>query len=126
MKERCVATLRRRSFAALLAATLPSCATLFAPGPDKVRFTSEPAGASVTIDGQLVGSTPLDVEVPRKAIFVSFAKDGFRDATFQIPRSINGWIFMNILGGLVPIMVDFATHNDETADGEVHAQLQVR
>ena len=46
-------------------ALLPSCATLFAGGPDLVQVTSDPPGARVTVRGESAGTTPCVISLKR-------------------------------------------------------------
>jgi hypothetical protein len=45
--------------------------------PPKLVVNSQPAGAIVTLDGETLGTTPLDVEVPVGEHDVEVTKDGF-------------------------------------------------
>jgi hypothetical protein len=42
-----------------------------------VKFTSDPAGADVTIDGEYAGSTPLDLRLKEGTRSISIKKRGF-------------------------------------------------
>ena len=45
-----------------------------------------------------------------KSTRFTFRKDGYKDKTYQVSRSVGiGWVILDILGGLVPLIVDAAT-----------------
>ena len=94
--------------AALLCA---SCATVFNNKTPEVAITSNPLEADVYVDGSYVGSTPVSVNLSiRREHVVVFRKEGFRDRTYTITRSAGfGWVVLDIVGGLVPLIVDAAT-----------------
>ena len=63
------------------------------------------------MDGHYVGKTPVTVDLSiRREHTITFRKEGFRDQTYQVSRSAGfGWVVLDILGGLVPLIVDAAT-----------------
>ena len=104
----------RASFTFLLlagAVALASCATLFNDKNPPIGINSNPAGAEVFVDGNYVGTTPVEVKLSvRKEHAIVFRKDGYEDKTYHLSNFVGvGWIVLDILGGLVPIIVDAAT-----------------
>lgn len=97
----------------LACATLASCATLFAPGPDMILVQSEPAGATVMLDGSPVGSTPMSFLVPRRAQGnLTLRLDGQPDVHRQLSTTLNGPVLVNVLfPGLLGILIDAVGHN---------------
>jgi hypothetical protein len=106
--------------------TFASCATLFNRGNEKVSLASEPA-ARVYIDGTFRGGTPIEVQLEAKRSHtIEFRKEGYQTRTVVIgTHAGGGWIVLDILGGLIPIVVDVATGDwaelDETS---VNAALE--
>ncbi len=104
--------MRTRMAAVVLALLVPAglgCATLFAPGPDELMVFSEPAGASVELDGNYVGTTPCLVTVARSSEGVfTFHMSGYETATVDREKVCNGLTALNLLGGYVTIPVFFA------------------
>lgn len=88
-----------------------SCATIFNNKTPEVSMTSMPAGAMVYVNGNYFGTTPVSVDLSiRKEHVVTFRKEGFRDRSYTISRSAGfGWVVLDILGGLVPLIIDAAT-----------------
>jgi len=90
---------------------LTSCATLFASKSKGIPLVSEPQGAEVYLDGNRVGITPMNVSIDNgKSQVVTFKKAGYKDVTCQLTAKTGaGWVILDILGGLVPIIIDAAT-----------------
>jgi hypothetical protein len=84
---------------------------LFNDKSPNVPVASNPEGASVYVDGHYVGETPVTVELSiRREHTITFRKDGYKDKSYQVSRSAGiGWVILDILGGLVPLIVDAAT-----------------
>ena len=87
------------------------CASIITKGVTKLSFDSNPSGAIVRIDGKEVGTTPLAVNVSKKASgTVVFSKDGYKPAITQLEKSFNLFFLGNfILGGLFGSTTDVAT-----------------
>src|SRR5579862_3047555 len=90
------------------------CATLFGGSHQSdISFGSEPAGADVLVDGSRVGTTPANVEInSTKSHVVTLKKAGYQDATCMLDTSVGaGWIVLDVLGGVIPIVIDAVTSN---------------
>ncbi len=90
---------------------ISGCATIFKGTKEEVNFHSEPQGVDVYVDGVLMGTTPLSLKLESKKTYsIEFRKEGYPTATHQISNSIGaGWIILDILAGLVPVIIDAAT-----------------
>jgi hypothetical protein len=105
----------------------PGCATITGGGRDqKVKITSNPAGAAVVVDGQPQGETPATVDLSRKTEHqVALSYPGCEPAQMTIHRGLNPWLFGNlVLGGPVGLIVDVctgATH--QLSPDEITVQL---
>ncbi|HEY0705378.1 MAG TPA: PEGA domain-containing protein [Polyangia bacterium] len=105
---------------AVLALVLLSsgCATLFAPGPDRIPVASNPPGARVFVDNQEVGMTPTTIALDRKNNFGSIRIEapGYQPVALQKMKSFNTIAFINLFS---PIhwLVDLITGNYERFDG---------
>lgn len=97
----------------LIAFTFSSCATLFKGSTDEVNFSSDPSGAKVYVNGSLMGTTPVQLELKsNKTYTIEFKKDGYETKTVILNNSVGaGWIILDVLGGLIPIIIDAATGN---------------
>lgn len=90
---------------------LTGCATLFKGQRQMVGAGSSPVGAEVFVNGVSMGFTPvqLNLDVAR-AHQVTFRLAGHRDLTVTLePRVGIGWVILNVLGGLIPVVIDAAT-----------------
>ncbi len=106
-----------------------SCATIFKGSKESVSFSSEPSGAKVYVDGQPLGSTPFQLELKsNKTYSVEFRLDGFQSRTVILNNSVGaGWIILDVLFGLIPVVIDAATGNWYSLDqSHVRAALEAQ
>lgn len=138
-RERAFTNRARLLAVSITLATCSSCASIIKGSSETVAFTSEPAGARVSVieaGGELVAEavTPCELELDRgKGYFsarsydVRFEKPGFAPLDAELSGSVNGWylggnlIFGGLLGYLV---IDPLTGAMFTLSrGPVHAEL---
>ncbi|HKJ33996.1 MAG TPA: PEGA domain-containing protein [Balneolales bacterium] len=109
--------IRRLSvYACLLAGfiiSLNGCATLFKGTSDNVHMSSSPAGAKVFVNGELMGTTPVKLKLKSSETYhIEFKKKGYATKVYNLTNHVGaGWIVLDVLGGLVPIIVDAATNS---------------
>lgn len=114
----------RTTLRMLLCAALPlvvaNCATLFGSHNKDLSLTSDPVGAEVFVDGNRVGVAPVTFNVDNhKSHVVTFKMAGYNPATCTMQTSTGaGWIILDVLGGLVPIIIDAATGNWDQLKGD--------
>ena len=108
------------SFIAVASLIFSSCATIFKGSTDDVNFSSDPSGAKVYVNGMLLGTTPVQLELKSKNSYtIEFKKEGYETKTVVLNNSVGaGWIVLDVLFGLVPIIVDAATGNWYELDQE--------
>ena len=96
---------------AVVALLITGCATLFNSGMKTVAMSSNPAGSEVWIDGALRGTTPVSLDLNNhQSHTVVFRRAGHQEVTCQLTSSVGvGWVVLDVLGGLVPVIVDAAT-----------------
>ncbi|HKJ44545.1 MAG TPA: PEGA domain-containing protein [Balneolales bacterium] len=96
-----------------IALTFNGCATLFKGTSDNVNLSSEPAGAKVYVNGNLMGTTPVKLKLKSSDTYqIEFKKNGYTTKTYNLTNHVGaGWIVLDVLGGLVPIIVDAATNS---------------
>ena len=114
---------------AIIAFVFSGCATLFHGSTDKIDFSSNPSGAKVYVNGQLMGTTPLQLNLQSKhAYTIEFREEGYENRTVMVNASVGGgWIVLDILGGLIPVIVDAATGDWYSLDQEhVNAALEAQ
>jgi hypothetical protein len=90
---------------------ISSCALIFKGTKEELEFESDPQRAEVYIDGVKMGETPFAMKlVTKKTYTVEFRKEGYKSKAFQINNKVGaGWIILDILGGLIPVIIDAAT-----------------
>ena len=87
------------------------CASIFKGTSTNIDLSSDPSSAKVYVNGNLMGTTPVKLKLESKRVYqIEFKKEGFETKTFTITNHVGvGWIILDILGGLIPIIVDAAT-----------------
>lgn len=92
-----------------------------------MSFSSDPSGAKVYVNGTLLGTTQVQLELKSKNSYtIEFKKEGYETRIVLLNNSVGaGWIVLDVLGGLIPIIIDAATGNWYTLDQEhVNAVLE--
>jgi hypothetical protein len=105
---------------ALASAVLSSsCASLVSKRTQRIPVTSSPAGATVSVNGVLLGATPVEIRLRRavKGAVIRIESIGYEPVEIR-PRRRPAFapILCNILMGLVctaPIVVGWMIKNDE-------------
>ena len=84
------------------------CASIINGTTQKVAIASQPVGATVTIDDQLYGITPVIAKLKRGSEHtVVIEVPGYEQAKFTLTKKISGWVFGNILiGGIIGFGID--------------------
>lgn len=113
------------SFAArLLTCTMllstTACATVLGSKQKEFSFGSAPVEAEVFIDGNRMGVTPLKLKMSNtKAYVITFKKNGYNDVTCRLDKGTRGgWVVLDVLTGLVPVVIDAATGNWSQTKGK--------
>lgn len=108
-------------------ALLQGCATIVSGTKDTVEITSNPPGAVVRLDdsGQEF-TTPASFEVTRRSrhtLLVS--RDGYHTERVTLGRSLNPWLFGNLIfGGVIGVVVDLVSGATfEPMPGKAHIEL---
>ncbi len=109
-----------------LVLTSSGCAALFASKKAHVAMQSTPSEAEVWVDGNRMGVTPVTLELSKKKSHtVTFKRDGYQDVTYAIDTKVGaGWIVLDVLGGLIPVIVDASSGSWKSLDtGTVNQTL---
>jgi hypothetical protein len=98
-------------FIALICIYLSSCALVFKGTKEEVSFRSDPLRAEVYVNGIRMGETPLTLKLVTKQTYaIEFKIEGYKPKSFQINNKVGaGWVVLDIVLGLVPVVVDAAT-----------------
>lgn len=105
----------------MFALVLPGCATLFGPNLHSLPVSSEPSGAEVYVNGFKMGTTPVELNLKAdKSYTIEFRKEGYDTVTRVVNTKVGaGWVVLDVLGGLIPVVVDAATGNWNKLDQDV-------
>jgi hypothetical protein len=98
-------------FIALICIYLSSCALVFKGTKQEVSFRSDPQRAEVFVNGIRMGETPLTLKLITKQTYaIEFKIEGYKPKSVQINNKVGaGWVVLDIVLGLVPVVVDAAT-----------------
>lgn len=94
------------------------CATILKGKYQSLSVMSDPSDARVTINGSLVGKTPVVTRVNgAKEQVIEVAKDGYAKRTMIVTTSVGaGWIIADVLCGVIPLIVDAVTGDWNSLD----------
>lgn len=85
--------------AVISVAFLQACASIFSGKTQPVSFDSEPSEVTVTINGRVMGKTPLTTQLKKeKNQVITFEKEGYKTQTRSLDTRITGWFWVNTLG----------------------------
>ena len=90
---------------------LTGCATIIHGTKQEVGISSAPSGASVMIDNNDIGVTPVVSKLSRKANHVvKIQMAGYQPFETTLTHSVSGWVWGNVaFGGLIGLAVDAAS-----------------
>jgi hypothetical protein len=89
---------------------LTNCATIFKGTSQKTYFGSNPSGAEVWIDGKMMGKTPINFKlITKKTYIIDFKYEGQTKTINLINHVGGGWIILDVLAGLLPVIIDAVT-----------------
>ncbi len=112
------------AFAVMIGNT--SCCSIFNGSSQDVGISSNPAGATVTINGAYKGVTPLALDLKRSDNhLVTIEKEGYETFSQTLTKSTSGWVWGNIVfGGLIGLGVDAITGSINKLEPEqINAQM---
>ena len=78
---------------------LAGCATLFSSSSDTITFISDPKGAEVYLNGDLLGKTPVTKEVEReffKTMVIVIKKKGYKTKEFNLRNTLTTAAIFNL------------------------------
>ena len=95
-------------FTLLMLVFTQACGTIMQGTTQEVGISSNPSKASVTINGQDKGVTPVILDLKRKdSHLIRIELDGYEAYETTLTRKVSGWVWGNIVfGGLIGLAVD--------------------
>ena len=99
------------SLAVFAPAVVAACATIMHGTSQQVGINSQPAGATVVVDSQTAGTTPVAAKLARKRSHrITVTMPGYQQFEMVTTRKTSGWVWGNIVfGGLIGLIVDAST-----------------
>jgi hypothetical protein len=101
----------------------PGCATLLRRTTQRIPVTSSPAGATVSVNGEALGTTPLQIKLTRwkRKQIIRIESPGYNPFEIRAQRKIKadpvaGNLLFGLLVGSVPAAVH--RHDHETTEPE--------
>jgi uncharacterized protein YceK len=95
--------MRRFIALSLVAASLSGCATIMHGGSQPVGISSNPTGAQVFVDNQVMGVTPVTATLSRKDHHtVRVEMPGYAPYEMKLTRGMSGWVWGNLIFGGIP------------------------
>lgn len=86
------------------------CATLFKGTSEEINFGSNPVGAEVWVDGNMMGHTPVNFKLVTKKTYTIELRYQGQSKTITLNNHVGaGWIILDVLAGLIPVIIDAAT-----------------
>jgi len=109
--------------AGMLGGVLGGCATIRNEKHKDVRFTSEPGGAAVMIDDELLGTTPCMIEIPRKGRDkeIELSLYGYKTVMLNLDRKVEK---KTMFGGLIGMSIDAISGKAGTYADHVHIVME--
>lgn len=93
-----------------LSAFVLGCATITKGTSQQISITSNIDGATLYLDGSVIGTTPYYGEVPKNKKELKVEKEGYRTETIVLSKTLEGMFWGNIiLGGTIGSITDFAS-----------------
>ncbi len=94
-----------------LVAVLAGCASIINGKTQTVSFQSTPSGATVTLNGTVMGVTPIGTMIQRRNdATLTVSKEGYKTFTTPMTTSIEPWFWGNIvIGGVLGSVTDAVT-----------------
>ena len=84
-----------------LSAFLAGCATVISGTNQTLTFQTEPEGAAVYLDGQMIGRTPVSVTVKKnEKQTLMVRKEGYETITRDITKSFDNVAILNVFWDL--------------------------
>ena len=97
------------------------CATILGKHTHPLAVSSSPDNADVYVNGFKMGTTPIELNLKAdKSYTIEFRKEGYRTVTRVVNTKVGaGWIVLDVVCGLVPVIIDAATGNWNQLDQDV-------
>ncbi|HEU5303909.1 MAG TPA: PEGA domain-containing protein [Gemmatimonadales bacterium] len=104
---------------------LTGCAAVLGSSEKDFDLQSSPQGAEVYLDGNRLGTTPVKVRLDNhKTHTFVYKKEGYKDASCTLTKGTGGgWVVLDILSGVIPVVVDAATNSWSQTKGSACSSM---
>jgi len=94
----------------ILTVILAGCGTIMQGTSQEVGISSTPSEATVSVNGQQMGTTPAVLDLKRKSThFIKIELEGYQLFETTLTRKTSGWVWGNLVfGGIPGLVVDAA------------------
>lgn len=119
----------RNAIAAVCLLPAAACATIMQGSKQGVSVSSTPTGASISADGQPMGTTPAVLRLARRdSHVVRLDLEGYQPFEMKLEKKTSGWVWGNIVfGGVIGVVVDGTTGAMfKLSPGTIDASMQTR
>lgn len=83
------------------------CAGMFSGETQMLTVKSNPDGANVTINGKVIGQTPLTAPIEKKKdLLITLTKDGYKEVTAPLNTSFDPMALVGLFSYGTPITTD--------------------
>lgn len=102
--------------------TISGCATIFSGSTEEITLESDPSGVVVMVNGVKEGTTPMIFVAKKgKEYNFEFVKKGYQSNFFKLVYNVGaGWVFLDVLTGILGIAIDAATGNWNIFEHDYH------
>ncbi|MCH8550126.1 MAG: PEGA domain-containing protein [Balneolaceae bacterium] len=92
----------------ILAFLIQGCGSIMHGSTQEVSVSSSPSNATVSVNGNTMGETPILLDLGRKNThLIEVSMDGYETYEQYLTRSTSGWVWGNIVfGGIIGLVVD--------------------
>ena len=117
MKRNCIHSIFLVFLGIVFVLTMNSCATIFGGKRNTIHVKmGSPENAMVYLDGELIGEAPFKIRIEKRRIqegsIIEIKKEGYHTMQYHVIRSPHaGYVILDILGGVIPLVVDVADGN---------------
>jgi len=105
------------------------CASIIKGSKTTMTYNSNPVGAEVYVNGNYLGKTPFQMQMKTNQSYTfEFRKEGHVSQTYVVNHYVGaGWVILDVLLGLLPVIVDAATGDWNYLDQtNLNASLQAK
>ena len=92
----------------MVAVVMAGCCSIICGTSQEVAVSSNPGRATVKVNGQIKGKTPVTLDLKRnKSHRIRIELDGYQPYGVALKKRVNAWVLGNIIfGGIIGLVID--------------------